>query len=700
MTNTLKTKIQSQILILSLAAEKWEKGDKDPGWVKRDTSGRFSKNPSNSQKETVDSYSSAFDSTSSAVKSFFQDHGFGQEAKKKGQQALDLLDKDKAAIKLRASFSNSKIIEEAQKEPTIKGKLAVIKKGIAAELKEIKKNPKKAVEIAGNIAATAVPLGTYLGLVLGPDLLIGLALGDALPVILGGAAAYQGISFAANKFVLEPTDIKNRWVKAGIDIGISLLAANFTRSVFQAVKATKFGTTGIYELAKSGKSAEDLKAIAQALENQVGKQAKNTKDIMRLDKLKSALVSSVETAPFATANFFQDFATRISGSLKSEADKLDEYADNITNYAAKEFSDIPNLDKTLSRYGIDYQKLSERLVEMASIKNVPWFAKDKQTFNIKNFVQRVKEMAKADALANSAKSIKRAKQLETSFEIFGNKLTELGKIKNPSAGQLEQINELQSAMTDLQHIFAKDTRGAHWRASFIKSEIKYGKKIDEFLSQTSSEGFKEKYNSFIGSLSKSKNSNFKTTILSAKDTRKELESIAKDYGVDVEEIQPWTYYQKYINMAVKDAEKITKFYGQLVNKEMNISLMSFGQRAMARLGRPENVIDISSGGSHETIHEITHFLEFQDENKLFDAISFRQARALSEKMIDMAHLHMPGEVAIEDTFNHIYTGKVYPINYATEVYTTGMEKIATAGTLHKQAFVDREHLMFSLSVLE
>jgi hypothetical protein len=59
---------------------------------------------------------------------------------------------------------------------------------------------------------------------------------------------------------------------------------------------------------------------------------------------------------------------------------------------------------------------------------------------------------------------------------------------------------------------------------------------------------------------------------------------------------------------------------------------------------------------------------------------------------------MPGEQAVFDTFVHPYSGKVYLAD-ATEVVSTGIEGLASGFGLHKLATLDREHLMFALSVL-
>lgn len=94
------------------------------------------------------------------------------------------------------------------------------------------KNPKKydkKKELMGKAVKASIPIVAYLGLTLGPEVLIGLAMKESLEAILVSAAVGQAVSFGANK-AMDKANIENQWVRAGIDLAVGIAAGGLLAS--------------------------------------------------------------------------------------------------------------------------------------------------------------------------------------------------------------------------------------------------------------------------------------------------------------------------------------------------------------------------------------------------------------------------------------------------------------------------------------
>ena len=97
---------------------------------------------------------------------------------------------------------------------------------------EALKNPKKydkKKELMGKAVKASIPLVAYLGLTLGPEVLIGLVMKESLEAILVSAAVGQAVSFGANK-AMDKANIENQWVRAGIDLAVGIAAGGLLAS--------------------------------------------------------------------------------------------------------------------------------------------------------------------------------------------------------------------------------------------------------------------------------------------------------------------------------------------------------------------------------------------------------------------------------------------------------------------------------------
>lgn len=101
--------------------------------------------------------------------------------------------------------------------------------------------------------------------------------------------------------------------------------------------------------------------------------------------------------------------------------------------------------------------------------------------------------------------------------------------------------------------------------------------------------------------------------------------------------------------------------------------------------------------NHEEGHQLEKKLEQVETSK-----RFIDARATSPFLMDLKNYGMPGEKVVQDSFSHPYTGKVYTgagAN-ATEVVSTATQALASPIALSTQSYLDREHIMYGLSVMD
>jgi hypothetical protein len=97
---------------------------------------------------------------------------------------------------------------------------------------EALKNPKKydkKKELIGKAVKASIPVVVYLGLTLGPEVIIGLAMKESLEAILVSAAVGQAVSFGANK-AMDKANIENQWVRAGVDLAVGIAAGGLLAS--------------------------------------------------------------------------------------------------------------------------------------------------------------------------------------------------------------------------------------------------------------------------------------------------------------------------------------------------------------------------------------------------------------------------------------------------------------------------------------
>ncbi len=97
---------------------------------------------------------------------------------------------------------------------------------------EALKNPKKydkKKELLGKAVKASIPVVAYLGLTLGPEVIIGLAMKESIEAILVSAAVGQAVSFGANK-AMDKANIENQWVRAGIDLAVGIAAGGLLAS--------------------------------------------------------------------------------------------------------------------------------------------------------------------------------------------------------------------------------------------------------------------------------------------------------------------------------------------------------------------------------------------------------------------------------------------------------------------------------------
>ena len=97
---------------------------------------------------------------------------------------------------------------------------------------EALKNPKKydkKKELMGKAVKASIPVVAYLGLTLGPEVIIGLVMKESLEAILVSAAVGQAVSFGANK-AMDKANIENQWVRAGVDLAVGIAAGGLLAS--------------------------------------------------------------------------------------------------------------------------------------------------------------------------------------------------------------------------------------------------------------------------------------------------------------------------------------------------------------------------------------------------------------------------------------------------------------------------------------
>lgn len=132
----------------------------------------------------------------------------------------------------------------------------------------------EAIKQLGKIAAASLPIATYLGFALTPELVMGLIFQESLPVILTSFAAGEAASLGVNK-AMDELEIENFPLRLAVDILASTAASI---SVAGGIKAIE--KSGIVEKLKS----TDFKALAE-------------KKIKEFNKIKSKATASSSEIP-------------------------------------------------------------------------------------------------------------------------------------------------------------------------------------------------------------------------------------------------------------------------------------------------------------------------------------------------------------------------------------------------------------------
>lgn len=584
------------------------------------------------------------------------------------KQTLDLFGLKLEQIQSQVELTKDQAIKALDRVKTQLGEL------------EKTKEVKQAEEIASKVLTDGIPALTYMATTFGPDVAIGLALGESLPIILGGAAAMALASKLAEA-QLKELDLDNTWIKAGVNLGISLLTADLVKGIAASIKGAKFGAQGVYQIIEAGKTADDLKATFKAVRGELeelGKPAKSALEQTRHERFIHSLTLSTQiTANKPIGKFFEDLAVYAGGFIKNPGD-------NLVDYVEKE---LKGLNTSLIEAGVEPRAFSKRLAELSDFSDVPVLHRWKRISHIKRLIQRAGEIPQA------LKNVKSPELKEIENEILV-----LSKEFNDRLNSGEDVHQLLQDPKWLEAMLKTDRGnelqfGAQWRATLLNAEIKHGKNLDSFVHSVTGESaaLQKRYEAFLGSLVKDKPRKSDFSFASDEEFLKYKPQNA-EHGDD--HWQPWA--SKPIRDAVaKECIKAAELFGRLSPVKLKVKLGSLGSRGF----QVANLINVSDGNRTILWHELTHIVEQSLEDGFDFSSAFRHARTTKPGLDDMARLRMPGEKAIFDNFYHPYTGKVYA-GGTTEILTTGVEKLATAEGLHFLGTVDREHLMFVLGMLD
>lgn len=542
------------------------------------------------------------------------------------------------------------------------------------------KQGKQALEIASRVMTDGVPAAVYIATTFGPDVAIGLALGESIPIILGGAAVFALASKLAEG-KLKELNLDKPWIKAGVNLGISMLTADFVRGFAMGFKAAKFGAQGVYQIVQAGKTADDLKNTFKAVQGELGalrKSAKTALEQARQDRfLHSLTLTAQTTAGKPIGKFFGDLAEYAGGFVRTPGENLARHVER----------ELQGVGGALTEAGVDTKALSKRFAELSDLSDVPLIHREKRIAHVKTLVKRAKEIPQALKNVDSPE----IKEIE-------NYLGSLSKEFSARRRAGEDINDLYGDPYFLEGMLKTDRAnelefGVEWRAQLLNSEIKHGKNLDDFMHSVTSKrrALRERYEAFLGSLVKKKSESSKFPPATDKyflQFKPQKIQPGDDFW------EPWA--SKDIRDSVaKDCIKAAKLFGRLSSVDVSTKLGSFGPRAF----QVRDLINVANGDRTILWHELSHIVERRLEHGFELSSAFRHIRTAKPGLDDMARLGMPGEKAVFDNFYHPYTGKMY-VGNATEILSTGAEKLATAEGLHHLGTVDREHLMFFLGALD
>lgn len=598
------------------------------------------------------------------------------------------------AEKLKVTIANTFGLEvqlpKLNVELPFKEKLSAALDGVKEDIDKIKdvlSDPEKVKKLAGTAIGRAIPASIFLAQTVAPDVLIGLALGESIPVVLGGAAFFAALSGVSGLILKHEKLEDNLAAQAITGIASLLIAGGVTKAIASAVAASKFGTTGVHQILEAGKTADELKATFQAVDKHIKDFVKpGSEQVERQrERFLTALSHTAERAQGTNkGSFFQSLSDR-AGHLLS----LPTLAKDLRSHVEKELK-TPNLKAALDEVGVDAQKLSDRLAEMCNLESIPRILHKQRADEVKLLVQRVKELPNAVKAAS--------KETNEYKELLAELTDTFRAIEEMPRGLPDSRRNLQGALERLTLSLDKINGielGAKWRADLINTEISSGALLDNFLhgraSGKTGEELASRYEAFMGNLVKDKPKKIKTRIISDKELLTENEGsqmIAESWGTP-----------EFRGLVLKDSQKTVDLFSRLSPVNMDVDLTAYSLRPYSIFEDDKpTIVNVGTGGAQAIFHELTHVVEKQLKEGLEIASAFRGDRVKIDYLLeDLSSLGMPGEKAIIDSFVGKYTGKIYPGSLHGEIYTTAMQEVATAHGLYNLAIQDREHLTFTLS---
>lgn len=194
---------------------------------------------------------------------------------------------------------------------------------------EALKNPKKydkKKELMGKAVKASIPLVAYLGLTLGPEVLIGLVMKESLEAILVSAAVGQAVSFGANK-AMDKANIENQWVRAGIDLAVGIAAGGLLASnkhfkvLSKADQATRQGKKIAETAIKNTEEGTFYDKLSKPVKEFMDARAKDILDSVKpLQEIKPTgikLPDMKDVGWLSKGQFFQDSVLAIPKELRS-----------------------------------------------------------------------------------------------------------------------------------------------------------------------------------------------------------------------------------------------------------------------------------------------------------------------------------------------------------------------------------------------
>lgn len=164
-----------------------------------------------------------------------------------------------------------------------------------------------------------------------------------------------------------------------------------------------------------------------------------------------------------------------------------------------------------------------------------------------------------------------------------------------------------------------------------------------------------------------------------------------------------------IDASVRDPQRVrdvaTLFF-RLTGDALDPSKITVQQREGRGFAEPAGILDIGRGEDATLMHELGHFVEFGDPAIYRAGQSWKQARAIASKGMPSVkglreltdRSYGDHEIALEDEFENPYVGKEYSF-FATEVFTMGVETMASPESMLELYTKDPEHFFLTISLL-